>query len=412
MAKDQLMVENKLDSDRKQEQLTWLENLQRNSWEPEVIISGITLAFLFIFPSKIYEFCAYLNQDVGVGSTFSSLLVFYLTGIVSIFKIFFVVHLCLRFIWTGLLGLSYAFPEGAINEKLFKVARTYNYQKPSHMVLRMEKICSMTFAFPISIVITLLFFTFYLGLLISIYVWLDLNFFVIYLIFMGSMMLFAGSMLITAKSKFKLWYAQSMVSSINAIYQSNLGKWFTIGYSFFISVLATPVIFSDIKDFSFFSNERKLTDFEMEWPAKNHHYEDQHDPSKRFPRGFISTEEISDNFLRLGIARYEDDHKVIQDLNSQFKNSLDSLSWGKIENSGDLHRIYLDNTLIAVDQWAKNRLAVSGQKVYQTGMDISHLENGIHEIRVEKLLLVYGFIDSKPEIRLRENWSVFSFVKK
>jgi hypothetical protein len=94
-------------------------------------------------------------------------------------------------------------------------------------------------------------------------------------------------------------------------------------------------------------------------------------------------------------------------LNSQFKNSLDSLSWGKIENSGDLHRIYLDNTLIAVDQWAKNRLAVSGQKVYQAGMDISHLKNGIHEIRVEKLLLVYGFIDSKPEIRLREDWSVF-----
>jgi hypothetical protein len=147
-----------------------LENLQRNSWEPKVIISGITLAFLFIFSSKIYEFCAYLNQDVGVGSTFSSLLVFYLTGIVSIFKIFFVVHLCLRSIWTGLLVLSYAFPEGAINKKLLKVPRTYNYQKPSHMVLRMEKICVVTFAFPISIVITFLFFTFYLGLLISIYV--------------------------------------------------------------------------------------------------------------------------------------------------------------------------------------------------------------------------------------------------
>lgn len=60
------------------------------------------------------------------------------------------------------------------------------------MVLRMEKICSMTFAFPISIVITFFFFTFYLGLLILIYVWLDLNFFVIYLILMGSMMLFQG----------------------------------------------------------------------------------------------------------------------------------------------------------------------------------------------------------------------------
>jgi hypothetical protein len=57
-------------------------------------------------------------------------------------------------------------------------------------------------------------------------------------------------------------------------------------------------------------------------------------------------------------------------------------------------------------------MAISGQKVYQAGFNISHLEEGIHEIRVEKLLLVYGIIDNKPEIRRREDWSVFSFVKK
>lgn len=405
-------MEGKLDTDRTQEQLTWLENLQRNSWEPEVIISGITLAFLFLFPAKIYEFCAYLNQDVGIGSIFSSLLVFYLTGIVSIFKIFFVVHLCLRFIWAGLLGLSYAFPKGAINEKLFKVAQTYNYQKPSEMVLRLEKICSMTFAYPISMVITFVFVTIYLGVLIAISVWFDLNSFVIYLIFMGSMMLLAGFMLVKTKTKFKTWYAQSMVSSINAIYQSNLGKWFTIGYGFFISVLAAPVIFTDIEGFSLFINERNLTDYEKEWPAKYHHYQDQHDPEKRFPRAFISNEEISDNFLRIGIANYEADGKVVKDLNSQFKVTLDTLGYEKVKNSADLHRIYLDDSLIKVDQWAKNRLALSSQKVYQAGLDISSIKNGIHTIRVEKLLLVYGFIDNKPDIRLRKDWSVFTFVKK
>ncbi len=407
-----MMEENTLDTDRKQEQLTWLENLQRNSWEPEVLISGITLAFLFAFPSKIYEFCIYLNQELGIGYTFSLLLVFYLTSIVSVFKIFFVVHLGLRFIWTGLLGLSYAFPKGAVNENLFKAAQTYNYQKPSLMVLRLEKICSMTFAYPISLVITFLVFTIYLGILVGLYTYFDLNFFVIYLIFMGTMLIFASLMIVKSKFKIKTWYAESIVSSIAAIYQSNIGKWFTLFYGVFIFILATPIILSDVRDFSLFQSERGLNEFEEEWPAKNHHYLDQHDPEKRLPRAFISSEEISDNYLRVGIARYESDHKVIDDLNSNFQVSLDTLGWKEIKNSGDLHRVYLDDSLIQVKSWAKNRLAFSGQKVYQSGIDISHLENGIHEIRIEKLLLIYSLMDNKPEIRLREDWSVFSFVKK
>lgn len=406
------MEENKIDSHRTQDQLTWLENLQRNSWEPEVIISGITLAFLFAFPSKIYEFCAYLNQEVGVGFIFSLLLIYYITAIISVFKIFFVVHLALRFIWAGLLGLSYAFPGGVINEKLFKIAQTYDYQKPSEMVLRLEKICSMTFAYPISLVIIFMIFTIYLGFLIGLYVWFDLNFLVIYLIFVGSALLISVMMLVNTKSKFKTWYAQSIISSIAAIYQSNLGKWFVLFYGAGIFVLATPIIISDVRDFSLFANERGLNDFEKEWPAKNHHYEDQHDPEKRFPRAFISKEEISDNFLRIGIANYEDDRKVVKDLNSLFKVTLDTLGYEKVNNPADLHRIYLDDSLLKVDAWTKNRLAISGQKVYQSGMDISHLAIGIHEIRIEKLLLVYDFFNNEPKIRLRKDWSVFTFVKK
>jgi hypothetical protein len=270
----------------------------------------------------------------------------------------------------------------------------------------------MTFAYPISLVIAFMVFTIYLGLLIGLYVWFDMNFFILSLIFLASILLFAGLMRLKTKSKFKTWYAESIISSIAAIYQSNLGKWFSIFYGIGIFGFATPIIISDVRDFSLFQSERGLNDFEEEWPAKNHHYLDQHGAEKRIPRAFISSEEIADNYLRVGIARYESDHKVIQDLNKQFKKSLDSLGWKKLENSGDLHRIYLNDSLIKVNNWSKNRLAVSGQKVYQAGMDISHLENGIHEIRIEKLLLIYGFLDNEPEIKLREDWSVFTFVKK
>ena len=405
-------MEQEFDSDKKQDELTWLENLQRNSWEPEVIISGITLAFLFIFPAKIYEFCAYINQELGVGYLFSLLLVFYLTAIISVFKIFFVLHLCLRFFWTGLLGLSYAFPHGAINEKLFKAAQNYNYQKPEQMVLRMEKICSMTFAFPLSLVITILVITLYLGLLVAVYVWFDLTYLTVYLIFMTSLLILSLGQLSKKKSKFKTWYSQTIISSIGAIYQSNLGKWFAVFYSLFIFVLATPIITSDVKDFSLFSNETNLNEFEQEWPAKNQTFQDLHDPNKRFPRVFIPSEEINEDFLKLGIARFEGDRKILEDLNNQFQTTIDTLNWHQLDETADLHRIYIDDSLVKIDHWEKFRLPETGQRIYQGVLNIKELSQGVHHVRVEKLLLIYGFTDNVPDVKFRQNWSKFSFIKK
>ena len=405
-------MEQEFDSDKKQDELTWLENLQRNSWEPEVIISGITLAFLFIFPAKIYEFCAYINQELGVGYLFSLLLVFYLTAIISVFKIFFVLHLCLRFFWTGLLGLSYAFPQGAINEKLFKAAQNYNYQKPEQMVLRMEKICSMTFAFPLSLVITILVITLYLGLLVAVYVWFDLTYLTVYLIFMTSLLILSLGQLSKKKSKFKTWYSQTIISSIGAIYQSNLGKWFAVFYSLFIFVLATPIITSDVKDFSLFSNETNLNEFEQEWPAKNQTFQDLHDPNKRFPRVFIPSEEINEDFLKLGIARFEGDRKILEDLNNQFQTTIDTLNWHQLDETADLHRIYIDDSLVKIDHWEKFRLPETGQRIYQGVLNIKELSQGVHHVRVEKLLLIYGFTDNVPDVKFRQNWSKFSFIKK
>lgn len=405
-------MEQEFDSDKKQDELTWLENLQRNSWEPEVIISGITLAFLFIFPAKIYEFCAYINQELGVGYLFSLLLVFYLTAIISVFKIFFVLHLCLRFFWTGLLGLSYAFPHGAINERLFKAAQNYNYQKPEQMVLRMEKICSMTFAFPLSLVITVLVITLYLGLLVAVYVWFDLTYLTVYLIFMTSLLILSLGQLSKNKSKLKTWYSQTIISSIGAIYQSNLGKWFAVFYSLFIFVLATPIISADVKDFSLFSNETNLNEFEQEWPAKNQTFQDQHDPNKRFPRVFIPSEEINEDFLKLGIARFEGDRKILEDLNNQFQKTIDTLNWHQLDETADLHRIFIDDSLVKIDHWEKFRLPETGQRIYQGVLNIKELSQGVHHVRVEKLLLIYGFTDNVPDVKFRQNWSKFSFIKK
>lgn len=405
-------MENESDLNKKQEDLTWLENLQRNSWEPEVIISGITLAFLFIFPSKVYEFAAYLIQDLGVGYMPSSLVLLYLTMVISVFKIFFVVHLALRFVWAGLLGLSYVFPEGVIDDKLFKMAQGYKYQKPDEMALRLEKICSTTFAYPISLTIVFLVFTFYLGLLIAIYVILDLQFLIIYLIFMASVVLFSLLMTSKKKTKFKIWYSGTILSSISAIYQSNLGKWFALLYGFGIFGLATPIIMSDIKDFSLFYNEENINESEEEWPGKNLYFEEYHDPEKRYTKAFIPKEETSDDMLKIGVVRYEGDRKIMEQIQSNFIGSLDSLDWHEINETADLHRIYLNDSLINIDYWSKVRLAGSGQKVYQSAFPIEKLKKGRHKLRIEKLVLDYDFFTDEPEIKLLKNWAKFEFIKE
>ncbi|MEP1955526.1 MAG: hypothetical protein ABJJ26_11365, partial [Algoriphagus sp.] len=319
-------MNNESDYGRKQEDLTWLENLQRNSWEPEVIISGITLAFLFVFPAKVYEFSAYLIQEVGTGYIVSWLILIYLTTVVNVFKIFFVAHLALRFVWAGLLGLSFAFPEGVIHQRLFKSEQGFNYQNPNEMVLKLERICSTTFAYPVSMLITFLIITIYLGLLIFVYVLFDLPFIVLAILTVLTLLaIIFSSFIFKKKSKLKKWFAGTILNSISAIYQSNLGKWFTLFYAVGIFLCATPLIFNDVEDFSMFVNESNLIEKELEWPSKAHIFEDYHDETKRYPRAFIPSEVLSDDVLQLGVSRYEDDAKMVDHIQREFNDQLASL---------------------------------------------------------------------------------------
>ena len=406
-------MEKQSDIDKTSEELTWLENLQRNSWEPEVIISGIILAFLFAFPSKIYTFSAMLVQELGVAFLLSMLVLFYLSAVISVFKIFFVVHLVLRFVWAGLLGLSYAFPEGVIKENLFKILQNYTYRTPAQMVLKMERICSMTFAYPISFVFIILVFTSYLGILVFIYVLLDISFFIIYLLFLLSLIGFGLLMLLGKKSKLKEKYEGSIMASVSAIYQSNLGKWFSILYGFAILILSTPLIYNDVRDFSLFFNEANLLKNELKWPSKELSYIEYHDESQRFPRVFLANEFVAGDLLRLSIARYEGDEKFVEDLKNNFQVELDSLGWHQLQDTPDIYRFSINGKILEAGPWRRNRLMVTNQKVFETAIPIGHLPTGTYTLKVEKVLVNYNLLSNVPEeVRLREEWDEIDFIKQ
>jgi hypothetical protein len=71
----------------------------------------------------------------------------------------------------------------------------------------------------------------------------------------------------------------------------------------------------------------------------------------------------------------------------------------------------MDDSLINLSEWKKARLAGSGQKVYQTVLNVAHLPPGNHDVRVEKLVVIENPFSEKMYIRQRKNWAKFTFIK-
>lgn len=91
----------------------WLRRLEKESWQAELLISGLALYGTFYLPGFCYWLCDTLIDWLPVkyylaGGYFTS---FNLLGL-SFLTTFFIVHFILRAYWVGLIGLNSVFPEG------------------------------------------------------------------------------------------------------------------------------------------------------------------------------------------------------------------------------------------------------------------------------------------------------------
>ena len=92
----------------------WLEKLQQESWQLELLISGFALYGIFEARSLTYDYEIFLAQNLEGGSK----LVFTLFGLLlnigwRIFFINLLLHVVLRGLWIGAIGLRYV--SGEIN---------------------------------------------------------------------------------------------------------------------------------------------------------------------------------------------------------------------------------------------------------------------------------------------------------
>jgi hypothetical protein len=132
---------------------SWLERVQEQSWEPEILISGIVLFALFQIPSLIEDAADYLNTytttiftDGNVDETLAAILLSATYWLI----LGFTTHLISRSIWAAFVGLSYVYRDGIKLEALhygekYKniIAKSLDYKD---MIVRIEKFCSGVFA--------------------------------------------------------------------------------------------------------------------------------------------------------------------------------------------------------------------------------------------------------------------------
>jgi hypothetical protein len=398
---------------KKQQDLTWLENLQKNSWEPEVIVSGISLAVLFIIPSSLFDYSILMIQDYGLEHIPALLVLGYFSLIISVFKIFLITHLFLRFMWAGMLGITYAFPEGVLKNNLFKFSQDLDYPHPRVYLLKLERWCSMIYGYPLSVVIPIFWITAYLILLIAVYLVFNLDFQVVYIVFISSFLLVVVVGAIVKKSKLKSFVGTSMNGTISAVFASHLGKWTMVWFSLLLVVAALPFILSDLNGFTYYQPMTNLEDEFYDAPDQSRYFEEYNTDKVRFPRVWTESMTVSGDKLHLYLAKYARDERDLPRIQTLLSTSdYDTLGWKKLEKVEDTYQVFLNDSLVTSEKWILTTSGITGQKAFFGIIPIAELPQGIHEIRIDKLVYIPPFIFTGNELRYRKRWARFNFIKE
>jgi len=129
----------------------WLQTIQLNSWEAELLISALVLYALFQVPDYLYEF-SHLNFKRG-----SLLIRFFdtLVGGINLLQFGYILHITVRGIWVASVGFSYVFPDG-INYQNLKFRGKFKEELQKNLsitksVLKLEELSSVIYGLSFTI---------------------------------------------------------------------------------------------------------------------------------------------------------------------------------------------------------------------------------------------------------------------
>jgi hypothetical protein len=393
----------------------WLIDTQNKSWEPEILISGITLTFLFILSNYIFNFYGMMIQELNVryivGRNFYIVSIIILTGL----KVGLIFHLILRGLWTGFVGLSYVFPEGINKKKLPESKRKFNFHKPETFVIKLEKVCSLLFSFIFSSIIFIG--SFCLGMIPFALLYIagldvsTIKIIILYIILPFYMVIGIIWIILASRKKTPKIIERTentIFSNILTTYFTNLGKTKTllvfIVYFMIISLISLPNILNF--DFKNNNNVDIFSDPDL-IHLKKEHYRNKADNNVRISKAAIDQFWVTGNTIELFISFYKEDLYTITNLKAdttplkELGIKADSVNI----NLKSLYHIYIDDKHISNLNWYSKESSYTNQKGIITKITLDSLSTGYHEIKINKVF----WVDKKKKIEVIENWDVIPF---
>lgn len=141
----------------------WIKEVARQSWEPELFISGAAAFASLGLPGFIksgYE--VYINNLMGNGflaQVFPIIIFSLLMSIAQILSITFFLHLSMRAFWVGMMGLLSVYPKGIELDKIPTLSNyARQYLKPRLMtvddfIIKLDRTCSILFSIAFLIIL-------------------------------------------------------------------------------------------------------------------------------------------------------------------------------------------------------------------------------------------------------------------
>lgn len=399
----------------------WLIKTQHGSWEPEIFISGIVLIGLIQLPEYLDEFRHYFSREIfGLSTDIDNLIAVLITGIYwMIFGLG--LHLFMRGIWIGLVGLSYVFPDG-INKGKLNYERKFDevinkIPDVTDQIIKLEKISSSIFSINYLMFMCILgAYCFILFLIIlPVYSFFLLTDYSIIEMFEGKSSIsvlvdyYAKSMLVIGgiyMFDFLTVGLLKKIKYINLIYYpiyrfvslitfsklyrniyylliSNFKKWKVITFLtafvaitiFMIGTIASnSPVSSEFSQLEFYGGNSKNS-------LVRSHYDNMNSTQKNL-FGSVQSDIIKENTLRLFISArvsLNDSIEQVCDPNIEDKNSSEyTLSCIK-----NFYELSINDSSITADRWLFHKHPTSNNRGYITYLDISHLKNGMHEVKID-----------------------------
>ncbi len=359
-----------------------------NSWEIEILISGGAFYSLYQLSITLLT----LSTTLGGDSFFGFSMLLFVGGAIRILAVYFAIHLSVRAFWLSLVLIRKNYPNG-INTAKFKLAEPFqsitNKYNIDQRIAFTDKFSGLIFSWAVTFVIALVGISLSLSLVVFILMKVELTN-IVWRIFVGIIYLSLWIFLIDTffygiirRSKFlaKLYYPIYLLwntISLGFLWRPNLqmiftnvkSKWRTSILVLSIT-LVVALLTGDEDDYQTMFNSHKNAT-EMIIADETRYLDKRKDETKTEQRGsFIQSDVITGNALKVFVVYNGNDDKRV-----------DSLEMGN-KYFSKIVELSIDDSVYLCQEWIGiNR--INGQKGIQTVIDISHLKNKLHVVKIKR----------------------------